>query len=50
MKEKLARFYEKHFGVIISEKRRAVMPVEDLRQLYIRKANAVTLNRAATKI
>lgn len=50
LKEQMSKFYLEHFGIAIAEQRQFVLPVDELRSLFIRKANAVTLNKAATRI
>jgi len=50
LKEQMSKFYLEHFGIAIAEQRQFVLPVDELRSLFIRKANAVTLDKAATRI
>lgn len=46
----MAKFYLENFGIVVPELTLFVRPIDDLREFFIRKANAVTLDRAATRI
>ena len=50
LKEEMAKFYLEQFGIVVSAQTLFVLPVDELRSLFIRKANAITLDKAATRI